>query len=270
MRSSIGSGRIGIGLGVARRRLRTRRAAPGAVILAYHDVVDAPTDEPWSVPADDFAGHLEVLVRLGLRIVDLRTIVELHSSGRPVDGLAAITFDDALLGVHEHALPILRRAGAPATIFVVSDHLGAEPPWWPAAPRTMTAAELGDATEAGIRIASHTRTHRSLLSIDDDALRSELAGSRDRLAALTTEPVDLFAYPSGHHDPRVRRVVGESGYVAGFTFLNGRILGGEDPLRLPRLTMGRHLGPTRLAYQLRRDPESWPDHQLDVVAAGDR
>ena len=68
-----------------------------------------------------------------------------------------------------------------------------------------------------------------------------------------------------HHDARVREVIVESGYRAGFTFLNGRIVSGLDAYRLPRLTMHQGLSVPRLAYQLARSPSSWPDHQIDEV-----
>jgi peptidoglycan/xylan/chitin deacetylase (PgdA/CDA1 family) len=259
------SGRVGTAIEVARRRARTRKAAPGGVVLGYHDIVAEPTNEPWSVTVDQFRAHLTVLRRLGLRVVDVNTIVDRLRNGESADGLAAITFDDALLGVYAHAFPLLRDSSVPATIFVVTAHLGVEPPWWPGVSRTMTADELSEVAAAGIRLESHSRSHRSLLSLDDDELHEEVAGSRADLAQLIGEPPDLIAYPSGHHDGRVREVVQRSGFAGGFTFLNGRVTGAEDPLRLPRLTAGRHLSPRRLAYQLRRSAASWPDHQLDVV-----
>ncbi|HUF84538.1 MAG TPA: hypothetical protein VMQ81_08110, partial [Acidimicrobiia bacterium] len=74
-------------------------------------------------------------------------------------------------------------------------------------------------------------------------------------------------YPFGHHDDGVRAVARRVGYRAGFTFLNGRVEGGLDRYRLPRLTM--YEGHTRamLAYHLARPASSWPDHQVDRVAA---
>ena len=261
------SSRVRNTIAVAGRLLRTRRAAPGAVVLGYHDVVASPDGDPWSVTVDDFRSHLDVLTRLGLAIVPLATIVKRLTTGRPVDGLAAVTFDDALAGVDELALPILRELGAPATIFVVSDHCGVDPPWWPGAARTMTPGELRAAAADGLELASHTRSHRSLIALGDDELEDELAGSRARVSELSGRSVDLLAYPSGHHDARVREAARRCGFAAACTFLNGRITGDEDPLRLPRLTMGAHMSARRLAFQLRRPPASWPDHQLDAVEA---
>ncbi|MCP5025046.1 MAG: polysaccharide deacetylase family protein [Actinomycetia bacterium] len=255
------------GLGAAGRMVTRRRAAPGALVLAYHDVSSNPTDEPWSVTVDGLAAHVRTLRRLGTTIVDLALIVERQRRGQTIEGLAAITFDDALKGVYRHGLPLLAKLDVPSTVFVVTGTLGSEPPWWPGASPTMTAEELREIGAAGVRLAAHSRTHRSLPSLSRDELVNELAGCRDDLAALVPEPTRLIAYPSGHHNRAVRRVAAGCGFVAGFTFLNGRVTERDDPYRLPRLTMGSHVRPWRLVYHVARSPDTWPDHQLEAVVA---
>lgn len=238
----------------------------GAIILGYHDV-SAPgvAASGLTVGADDLDRHLRLLRRTGNTLVDLQVILDGLEAGEPVDGLAAVTFDDALVGVHRWGLPVLDAHRVPATVFVVTDHLGVDPPWWEGMPRTMTEGELVDLSTAGHRLASHTRGHRSLVELDHEQVRAELTGSRRRLAELTGTAPTALAYPSGHHDPDVRRLARESGYEAGLTFLNGRVERGVDCFRLPRLTMGAHHSTLRLAYHLRRSAQSWPDHQLDRV-----
>jgi peptidoglycan/xylan/chitin deacetylase (PgdA/CDA1 family) len=249
-------------------RLPTRRATPEAVVLGYHDVVATDAEASgMTVSAAQLDAQLRTLTRLGLSIVPLEELVDRLETRRPCDAMAAITFDDALVGVHRFALDVLARHEASATIFVVTDHLGVEPPWWPGSARTLTEAELGELVDAGHRLGSHTRSHRSLPSLDHDELVAELTDSRRQLQAWTSHPVDILAYPSGHHDPTVRAAATDAGYRAAFTFLNGRIDGSEDLWKLPRLTMGPHQAPARLAYHLLRSARSWPDHQIDAVAS---
>lgn len=251
-------GAVGAALGLCRTE--------GAIILGYHDVSAPGTPASGlTVGADDLDRHLRLLRRWGLTPVHLDVILDRLRSGDSVDGLVAITFDDALVGVHRWGLPVLADHAAPATVFVVTEHLGVEPPWWPGMPRTMTAAELADLTAAGHHLGSHTRHHRSLVELDEGQVADELAGSRRRIAELTGTPPSALAYPSGHHDAAVRRIADGSGYRAGLTFLNGRVVAGVDSFRLPRLTMGAHHSTLRLAYHVRRPVRSWPDHQLDRV-----
>lgn len=250
----------------ALRQLPRRVAADGAVVLAYHDVVaDDAVATGLTVERHRFERHLDVLTALGLEVVSLSRLVDALVGGERMKGLAAITFDDALLGVHDQAMPALTDRAMTATVFTVTGHLGVRPPWWPAMQRTVDPDELASLHAAGLELASHTVNHASLPSLSPAQVEYELATSRQELELLSGARVDLLAYPSGHHSPSVRVQVAEAGYRAAFTFLNGRITGGEDRLVLPRLTMGAHVTSTRLRYHLLRSAPSWPDHQADSV-----
>lgn len=267
-------------LGAAARLATGRAARGGAVVLCYHDVVLGPGDRgaelDLNVTAGQLRQHLLLLRRLGYRVVPLGEITARVLAGRPTAGLAAVTFDDALAGVHHHGLPVLLELGVPATLFTVSTLWGSPPPWWEGSGPTMTRRQLEECRAHGLELAAHTRTHASLPTltrpgvVDGAArLREEVSGSRAEIEQLVGHPVEVFAYPFGHHDERVRDAVREAGFTAAYTFLNGRVEGAEDPLRLPRFTMGRHHDRVRLAYHLARPPGSWPDHQLPVVTGGD-
>jgi peptidoglycan/xylan/chitin deacetylase (PgdA/CDA1 family) len=249
-----------LGSGLARVR--------GAVILTYHDIgEDDASPVPYYLSPARLRAQLAQVQGIGTRFVGLGELVDALLAGDPLEGIAAVTFDDGLVGVHDHALPILAELGVPATVFVVSDRPGADdPPWYPGADRTMTGEELVEVAEAGVRLESHTRTHADLPTLDTPRLRDELAGSRAALEDVTGRPVRFLAYPFGHHDRRVRDVAEECGYEAAFTFLNGRVTRGLDRYRLPRLNMWSGQGRLRLAYHLARPSWSWGDHQLDRVS----
>jgi peptidoglycan/xylan/chitin deacetylase (PgdA/CDA1 family) len=248
--------------------LGARARAEGAVVLAYHDVYPhTATIAADGVGPELLRAHLDRLRRWGLRVVDLGNLITAFSRGERLDGLAALTFDDAWQGVHDHVLPLLQELDIPATVFVPSALLGGSPAWGSPGRRIMTADEVVDLAEAGVRIGSHGRTHAALPSLDDGSLANELAGSRAELEDLVGVAIDHLAYPYGHHDARVRRAAATAGYEAGFTFLNGRVTLGLDPFRLPRLTIGSHHRRVRFAYHVARKPAAWPDHQLDRVVA---
>ena len=252
-------------------RLLTRRAGHGGgVVLCYHDVVAGPDlDDKWSVTVAQLRWQLRLVRRLGFRFVPLADLTQRALRGESTDGLAAVAFDDALAGVSRFALPVLVELEVPSTLMPLSTSWGSRPSWWPTVGRSMTRAELVEAVAHGVEIAAHTRTHPTLVSLVDGppgALRDEVEGCRAELEDITAAPVELFAYPFGHHDPAVRAAVEAAGYTAAFTFLNGRVAPGLDRLRLPRLTMGAHQTPARLAYHLGRTSGSWPDHQVDRVS----
>ena len=163
--------------------------------------------------------------RLGYRFVALSELCALVRAGSSTDGLAAVTFDDALAGVGHHALPVLDELGVPATLFAVSAQWGRSPRWWPGSAPMMSRSELREAHHSGVTVGAHSRTHASLPGLDGARLRGEVAGCRADLEDVVEAPVRLFAYPFGHHDEAVRDHVDEAGYDAAFTFLNGRIAG---------------------------------------------
>lgn len=247
---------------LARRRANTA----GAVVLAYHDVL--PDDAPsfsYAVSVKRLRQHFDVVQRMGCKPVSLRDLSARLRAGQDVTGLVAIVFDDAIVGVHQRALPELAQRGWAATLHPVVDRLGLEPPWWPGSRRTMTWRELEEVVMAGIELGGHGTTHACLPCLDDLHLAAELEGSRDRLSQLVGREVDELAYPYGHHDARVRDAARAAGYRTGWTFLNGRVVPDTDPWRLPRLTMHQGLFPAKLAQQLSRRLKDWPSASAPAV-----
>jgi len=240
----------------------------GAVVFTYHDVgVDAENRAPYYVSPEDLRAQLDQVRRSGARFVELSEIAGALERGERLERLAAVTFDDGLVGVHHHALSVLAEMDVPATVFVVTEQAGrAQPDWYPGSDRTMTRAELAELAHAGIRLESHTRNHADLPTLGDAELDAELAGSRAELEDLSGRTVDFLAYPFGHFDPRVRAAADAAGYRAAFTFLNGRITPGLDRFRLPRINMWKGQGRMRLAYHLARPAWSWGDHQPEEAS----
>lgn len=236
----------------------------GALVFAYHDIVETTEGSPeYAVDARSFRRQLEMTTASGHRFVTLGEIVDRIRTGAPIDGMAAVTFDDALEGVRRHAAPIVADLGVPATVFVVTDALGQQPAWWPAAGPVMGRDGLDELVAAGMHLGSHTLSHPSLPTLAPDGIARELRDSKAELEAVTGTSVDHLAYPFGHFSPTVREAARDAGYTAAFTFLNGRTTPGLDRFRLPRLTVGDHHGAVRMAYHLVRSPASWPDTQLE-------
>jgi peptidoglycan/xylan/chitin deacetylase (PgdA/CDA1 family) len=238
-----------------------------SVVFAYHDVGDPETNTTrYLVSPHGFESQLRRTQEAGFTFVDLGEIVDRLRGRRSLTALAAVTFDDSLAGVHEHAAPILRRLGIPATVFTVAGALGQWPPWWRGAARVLTATELLALERQGIRVESHTVSHPSLPALSEQQVDHELRASRRMLEELLGRPVRYLAYPYGHYDVAVIAAARRAGYEAAFTFLNGRVTPDVDLFRIPRLNMWSGQGPVRLRYHLARPPESWPSHQLDHVS----
>jgi peptidoglycan/xylan/chitin deacetylase (PgdA/CDA1 family) len=102
--------------------LRARAGRRDLTVLTYHRIGHAEHAgelDPGlfdATPAQ-LAAELEVL-RAHATVVSLADVRRFFRGARRPPNAVLVTFDDAYRDVEEHALPILRRAGVPATFFV--------------------------------------------------------------------------------------------------------------------------------------------------------
>ncbi len=73
-------------------------------------------------------------------------------------------------------------------------------------------ANAREMARSGIEFGSHTQTHPALTGASDEKLRRELSDSRALIEDELRTAADLFAYPHGEVDGRVRDAVKRAGY----------------------------------------------------------
>ena len=227
------------------------------------------------VPRDRFERQMRWLAT-HYDVVPLRELIDMVGACASLRSVAAVTFDDGYAGVFEHGLPILDALGIPATVFLVAGALGrSEGFWWdqpeivesatrgrrerwlkelrgdgeailsgiqpvgglPASHRPADWTTIQAALGGGVEIGVHSATHRSLPTLNDAELEYEVVGSRAIVHRATGIWPEVFAYPYGHWDARVRALVRSAGYRAGLTLdygLNGAF---ADPWALRRVNV---------------------------------
>jgi len=100
-----------------------------------------------------------------------------------------------------------------------------------------------------ICIGSHTMTHPILPTLTLPEIQYELEQSRDLLQAQLQRRVDIFCYPNGSNDARVRQVA-QSLYRAALTTEEGVVTANVDPMAIPRIPATAHL--PLLAWRMHR------------------
>jgi glycosyltransferase involved in cell wall biosynthesis/peptidoglycan/xylan/chitin deacetylase (PgdA/CDA1 family) len=197
----------------------------GVRIFGYHRVSN--DDDVFAVTPDAFRGQMKLLGESGVTVLPLREALDLLAS--PVAGrFVCVTFDDGYRDNLEHAVPILEEVGLPGTIYVISDVLEgtATFDWYSVPPPHLTVEDLPRLFESGlIDIQAHSRTHRRLTLLDDNDLRREVAGSKERLEQYVPG-LTSFSYPAGIYGAREVGAVLAAGFRAGVSTAPGVNAGG--------------------------------------------
>lgn len=109
-----------------------RRAGRGGAILCYHNVVrvhDAYGEPALHLALDRFSRQLR-WIDGHFTVLPLQEFNARLQAGGALNRAVAITFDDGYAGVFEHAWPLLKSAGIPATVFIPTACIDAGAPFW--------------------------------------------------------------------------------------------------------------------------------------------
>jgi peptidoglycan/xylan/chitin deacetylase (PgdA/CDA1 family) len=212
---------------------------PDVVALCYHAV--SPTwDADLSVTPDALERQIDWFIRHGWVPATFRQAV----LSSPAQRTVAITFDDGFASVKRYAAPILERFGVPATVFVPSAFMTGRSLSWPGVShwlstqhvdemRAMNWNDLGELTELGWEVGSHTRDHPHLTRLGDAELREQIEGSMADCLRHLGRAAETISYPYGDVDRRVAELAHSCGLSAGAKL--GRRLAPLGPMRHPTI-----------------------------------
>lgn len=219
----------------------TPAGKPPVSILMYHQVGTFPAPRAHRAlycHVGRFAAQMAYLRRFGYTVISLAQAVDGLFGGAPLPRRPVVlTFDDGYRNFRDHAWPILRRHGFPATLFMVAGKVAGRADWLSdnqeAAP-LLDAAELRALHAEGLDIGSHTLSHPRLSRLPAAEVEREVGESKRRLEALLGAPVPHFCYPSGDYDAAVRETVRAAGYRAALTCIRGAANHAANPFEIPR------------------------------------
>jgi peptidoglycan/xylan/chitin deacetylase (PgdA/CDA1 family) len=238
--------------GPRRRRdgIRRRDGHQQIVIVYYHrigacDHLTRPS-ESFRQDVDYLSTHFDCLT-----LHDLCTRLD---EGRPLNRpLAVITFDDGYRDNYTLALPILKQAMVPATLFVSTGYIGTQRVF-PHDERAVSAGrslradwpklswdDLRDMQDQGMEIGSHTVEHVSAARVPLPQLEHELSSSLQALNRELGVRPRAFCFPWGTASdigPDAASAVRRAGYYAAVTTVPGEVSQQSDRFALPRIDLG--------------------------------
>ena len=209
-------------------------------ILMYHRIasdIEGPLAR-YTVTPGSFEEQLDYLQAAGYRSISLDEWRVAVSAKRPLPGQAVmITFDDGYLDFLTNALPLLRRYGFAAAVFLVAERIGETNRWDGFAPQLplLGWSDINRVPAESVTFGSHTATHPALTGLSNSEIVNELARSRAVLQAGFGYPVSAFAYPYGDYDLSVAHLLGGSGYTFGLTTDSRKATFEDSLLALPRI-----------------------------------
>lgn len=182
-------------------------------ILMYHSF-QAEEDKliPY-VSADIFARQMEFLAKNRYNVVGLdKVIAYMTGKEKMPPRTVAITADDGYYNFYKNAYPVLKKYNLPATFFIAIDKIGTK--------GYLGWEELREMSDSGlVTIGSHTKSHPWIptISVDEDRLRDEIAGSKEALERGLGRRVDFLCYPNGGFNDMAKEMAKRSGYKGAFT-----------------------------------------------------
>jgi peptidoglycan/xylan/chitin deacetylase (PgdA/CDA1 family) len=194
-----------LAVAVAHLELNLLGAAPrdGLRVLMYHRIGDHPGRD--TVSAEALDRQIAWLRGEGYAFISFSQLLAHREGGRPLPPRPVLlTFDDGTADHLEVALPVLRRHGVPAGLFVVPSFLGQERD----GQRYLGAPALRELAGAGVEIGLHSFDHRDLSGMAPSEVEQDLARCFAALAGQGIRFQPVLAYPFGRYprSPAMRQV----------------------------------------------------------------
>jgi GT2 family glycosyltransferase/peptidoglycan/xylan/chitin deacetylase (PgdA/CDA1 family) len=210
-------------------------------VLMYHHVGPRRTgsNPALTVSPTAFTRQMTWLARNSYTPIRVADWIGWSSEGRQLPAKPVlITFDDGYADLSEYAVPVLRKFGFPALVFVVTSLIGKTNEWdqragWSSV-QLMNTEQMREAASDGIEFGAHSRTHLDLTQVLAEKLRTEVTGSAEDLAGRLGAAPLAFAYPFGAYNEQVRDEVSRV-YSVAFTVREGFNSLASDPHQLRRI-----------------------------------
>lgn len=229
-------------------------------VLMYHSIATDATRKfrRFAVDPAEFAEQMDYLNGAGYRSVTAAELVGWMHGGPLPPRPVVLTFDDAYTDFYSMALPVLRKHGFRATLYVPTAYVGATTRFnvsFGEQDRAVLSWQaLADIAAEGIEVAAHSHAHPQLDRVPAEVISDEVGRSRCLLEDKLGLAVEGFAYPFGYWNRATRAAVATAGYRYAFAVAELMTAPGDDLLTLPRLTVNAGIGVAGLARLLNSRP----------------
>ena len=219
----------------------------GVMVLCYHRLEEKPRpNDPLAMTPGEFEKEMQQVKDAGFSVIPMQDFLAWRRGDKDIPAKSCvITIDDGYASGYDTAWPILKKFGYPFTMFVYINYIGS-------GGKSVSWDQLAEMRDAGVDIQSHTFYHSNLhnpgtmvdkptmVKVQNDIktlgmdgyLRKEIVESKLTLEKQLGIKVNCIAYPYGNWSQKVRDLVKDSGYEAGFTVAGQRNTYSSPPFDL--------------------------------------
>ena len=217
-------------------------------VLMYHRFIEDEAEKgihgTW-IRLELFEKHLRLIKRLGFETLTFQDFQEKGFIHRlsPEKKFLMITADDGYRDNLTRMLPLLKKYGMKATVFIVSNETHNR---WdtdhPTNPDTrvelLTPEEIRRVDQSGvIEIGGHTLSHAKLDEITPEEQRLEIIGNKKQLEEIVGHPLLCFAYPYGNLNESAKREAQAAGYAFAVATDSGPRVLHQDRFQIRRINV---------------------------------
>lgn len=195
-----------------------KRTMKVPILLYHHITTDKFTAEESVslISPNDFRLHMTAIsvhfTPISLRDYYNYVMCEDGSVDIP-DNPIIVTFDDGYLSNYEIAYPILKEYNIPATIFVVTDTVGAVAGEGKVNNTHFTWEQAKEMENSGlIEIQSHTVNHMRMTDLSYSEMIRQLRKSKYDVERNLNRECDMIAYPYGDYNEEIKNAARTAGF----------------------------------------------------------
>lgn len=171
----------------------------GIPVLLYHSI--AVDDSKMSVSPENFERQLKLLREAGYSSINLSELNSCFNRGIFPRNKLMITFDDGFLDNFEVAIPLLKKYGFGAVFFITGKFIGLTADFCnndiDRIKLMMSADNLLKINNDSFEVANHFFSHKILLDVDENEVKSEYNKNLKKLAEIVGDNNNLrcVAFP---------------------------------------------------------------------------
>jgi peptidoglycan/xylan/chitin deacetylase (PgdA/CDA1 family) len=189
--------------------LRRKYVVP---IVMYHSINPAASRKTMlGVSPKTFERQMRFLKKNRYNVITLPELASLIKDNKKIPACTiVITLDDGYKDNYTHAFPILKKYNLPATLFIIVNEVRR------AEGDRLSWDQIKIMRDSGLIIfGSHTLGPEPLTKIkSEEEVKNQIFISKQILEKKLGKKVDVFSYPEGRFNAKIRQLVIDAGYKA--------------------------------------------------------